>query len=179
LKIHQIVHDVASRIVMHINYVALMSRKLRYLTTLLSCRCCISQVLLHSCHQNILILWCGTQLLRNSAQCTKCTERNEQANFQLVPCANNTFPFWPCPFLCGWKFCNEMSLAQPLWCRTAGPSNRTCWVRQLLSVSSPSLRIRCNIRICTLPNATFKILLNSLTFHFSPLHLLIQCGANY
>jgi len=41
------VHDVASYIVMHINYIALMNRKLRYLATLMSCRCCISQLLLH------------------------------------------------------------------------------------------------------------------------------------
>jgi len=164
---------------MHINYIALMSRKLRYVATLLSCRCCMSQHLLHSYHQNILILWCETQLLRNSAECRKRTEWNEQANFQLVSCTNNTFPFWPCPFLCGWKFCNEMSLVQPLWCRTAGPSIGTYCVRQLVSVSSPSMSIRCNIHIRTLPNVTFKILLNRLTFYFSPLHLLIQCGANY
>jgi hypothetical protein len=46
------------------------------------------------------------------------------------------------------------------------------------SVSSPSPSIRRNIHICTLPNATFKILRNRLTFRFSPLRLLIQCGAN-
>jgi len=96
------VHDLATCIVIHISYNALMSRKSRYLATILSCRCHISQLLLHTFCQNIIISWCGAQLLRNSAQRTKCTEQTKQANFQPVFCKNNTFPFfWACPFLCG------------------------------------------------------------------------------
>lgn len=116
----------------------------------------------HSCWEIQLSAW--------NAQ----NETNKQtSNCCLVRTTH--FLFWACRFLCGWKFCSEMSLVQPLRCRTAGLSIGTCCLRQPASVSSPSPGIRHNILICTLPNATFKILLNRLTFHFSALRLMIQC----